>query len=331
MEYILLTCFFLSFLVTIIVTPFWIKRAKKAGLVGKDIHKFDKREVAEVGGVCVILGFLLGVFCYIAIQTFYFHNYSKSLEIMAILTAVLIAAFIGLIDDILGWKIGLRQWQKPFLTLLIAMPILVINLGQSTLAIPFLGRINIGLLYPLLFVPIGIVGAANAFNMIAGYNGLEAGLGIIILSALTVVSYFTNVHIVTIISLIMIFALLAFLIFNKYPSKIFPGDTLTYSVGALIAIMTISGNMERIALIIFIPYFVELILKLRGKLQKQSFSKVNEDGSLELMYDKFYGIEHIAVWLLKKVKKKVYERDVVYSIYLVQIIFVAIALLYWIQ
>lgn len=331
MEYILFICFFLSFLVTLIVTPIWIKSAKKAGLIGRDAHKLEGKEVAEVGGVAVILGFLFGIFAYIAIQTFYFNNYGKSLEIMAILSCILIAAFIGLIDDILGWRIGLRQWQRPILTLLAALPIIVINLGQSTMAIPFFDKINIGILYPLVFVPIGIIGAANGFNMIAGYNGLEAGMGIIILSILSIVTYFTWSHISTILCLIMIFALLAFLIFNKYPSKVFPGNILTYSVGTLIGVTAISGNVERIALILFIPYFLELILKLRGKFQKQSFSKVNEDGSLDLLYNKFYGIEHIAVYLLKKIKKKAYERDVVYSIYLFQFIFVVIALLYWIK
>ncbi|MDP2841599.1 MAG: hypothetical protein Q8O17_04910 [Candidatus Methanoperedens sp.] len=47
------------------------------------------------------------------------------------------------------------------------------------MAFPFLGTLDIGLLYPLLIIPIGMIGASNAFNMLAGYNGLEAGMLIV--------------------------------------------------------------------------------------------------------------------------------------------------------
>ena len=90
--------------------------------------------------------------------------------------------------------------------------------------------------------------------------------------------------------------------YNKYPAKIFPGDVLTYSIGALIAIMAILGNFERIAIFFFIPYIFETFLKLRGKLEKYSFASPKEDGSLELAYDKIYSLNHFAIWFLKKFK-----------------------------
>ena len=77
---------------------------------------------------------------------------------------------------------------------------------------------------------------------------------------------------------------------------------MTYAIGALIACIAILGNVEKIAVFFFIPYILETILKLRGKLKKQSFGKVNEDGSLEVPYKKFYGLEHIAIHILKKLK-----------------------------
>src|SRR3989344_5008233 len=101
MEFILLICFFLSFIITLLVLPIWIKNAIKMNLVGKDVHKLNEKKVAELGGVPVLLGFLFGVFTYVAIQTFYFNNYTKNMELMAIIASILIAAFIGLIDDIL--------------------------------------------------------------------------------------------------------------------------------------------------------------------------------------------------------------------------------------
>lgn len=327
MEYILLSSFAISFLATLIITPYWIIRARKAGLVGIDVHKFDQRKIAEIGGIAVAVGFVFGVLSYIAIKTFYLGSDEVINPILATLSTVLIITLVGLIDDILGWKIGLRQWQKPFLTLVAALPIMVINAGHSTMAFPLIGEINLGFLYPLFIIPLAIVGASNGFNMLAGYNGLEAGMGVIILSALGFIAWQQGIGYVAVVALCMVSALLAFLIFNRYPSKIFPGDTLTYSVGAVIACIAILGNMERAAVILFIPYFIEFFLKLRGLMQKESFAKVNSDNSLEPRYNKIYGLEHFMVFLLQKVKRKVYEMDVVYSLYIVELILAGAVLL----
>ena len=169
-----------------------------------------------------------------------------------------------------------------------------------------------GAIYPLILIPIGIVGAVTTFNILAGYNGLEAGQGILIIGALSVVAFFTGSSWLTLIGICMVVSLAAFLFFNKFPAEVFPGDVLTYSIGALIAIFAILGNFEKIAIFFFIPYIAETFLKLRGKLKKQSFGLPQKDGSLEMPYKKFYGLEHFSIWFLKKIKNKVYEREVVY-------------------
>ena len=127
----------------------------------------------------------------------------------------------------------------------------------------------------------------------------------------------------------MVASLIAFYIFNTFPARVFPGDVLTYSVGALIASIAILGNIEKIAIFFFIPYMIETGLKLRGKLVKESFAKVNKDGSLEMPYKKIYGLEHLAILILKKYKlsKKVYEKDVVYLINGFQILIVILGFL----
>ena len=146
--------------------------------------------------------------------------------------------------------------------------------------------------------------------MIAGYNGLEAGMGIIMLTTLSYLSYKTGTYWIAVLGLCMAAALIAFLIYNFYPAKVFPGDTLTYSVGAMIAIIAIMGDLEKFALILFIPYFRGFILKARGKMQKESFGKVLPDGSLTNRYDKWYGLEHIVISFLRKIKSKAYEWEV---------------------
>ena len=92
--------------------------------------------------------------------------------------------------------------------------------------------------------------------------------------------------------------------------------------------MAIFGNFEKILLIIYIPYLIEVILKSRGKLKKHSFGKVNADGSLSLPYEKIYGMTHFSIWFLGKLKKKVYENDVVYFIFIIEILFIFLATLF---
>ena len=322
---LLLATIFVSFFCTLFVIPFWIRKARQENLVGKDMHKQNKNEVAEGGGVGVMFGFSIGVLLYLAINTFYFQRSEFLISIFAILTTLFIATMLGSIDDLLGWKKGLSKSMRIVMMLFAAIPLMVINAGESIL----LG-IDFGLVFPLFLIPLGIVGAATTFNFLAGYNGLEASQGILILSALSVVTFLTGNSWLSVIALCMVAALTAFYIFNKYPAKIFPGDTLTYPVGALIAVIAILGNIEKIAIFFFIPYILETILKLKGWLRKESFAKLNKDGSLELPYTKMYGLEHLAIKILKKIKpsKKVYETDVVYLINGFQIIIILIG--FWI-
>jgi len=318
MNVILLLPLLISFLVCLFLIPFWIKKAKNIGFVWEDMNKPNHpKNVAGSGGIGVFLAFILGTLTYIAIKTFYFKSEDNLIEIFASLSVVLVIAFIGMLDDILGWKRGgLSKRSRLILLLFASIPLIVINAGESNII-----GIELGLLYPLIIIPLGIIGASATFNFLAGYNGLEASQGIIILFALSITTFLMGEKWLSVITLSMIASLVAFYIFNKYPAKVFPGDILTYSVGALIATTAILGNIEQIALFFFIPYIIETGLKLRGKLEKHSFAKVNEDGSLEVPYDKIYGLEHLAIYILKKIKpsKKVFEKDVVYLINLFQI------------
>jgi UDP-N-acetylglucosamine--dolichyl-phosphate N-acetylglucosaminephosphotransferase len=327
MDIVLLIPLFLSLFVTLFSIPFWIKRAKKVELAGKDMHKNSSELVAEAGGVVVIIGFIVGVLSYIAIKTFYFKSQDNLIEIFALLSAILLIAFVGFVDDITGWKIGLNKRTRIMFLFLASIPLIVINAGESNF-----GGIELGLIYPLVLIPLGIIGASATFNFLAGYNGLETSQAILILSALSLITFTNGEKWLTIIALCMIISLFSFYIFNKYPAKVFPGDVMTYSTGGLIAIVAILGNIEKIVIFFFIPYILETLLKLRGRLKKESFAKVNIDGSLEMPYAKVYGLEHLAIFLLKKLKpsKKVYEKEVVYLINGFQILVIILGLvLFW--
>jgi len=330
MEAILSVSFFISFFLTFFTMPFWIDKAKRAGLIWEDMNKYNHpKNVAGSGGIVVVIAFVVGVLYYVAVRTFVIKDLDGvSLNIFALLNVILILSIVGIIDDLLGWhNKGLSKRTRILLAFIASIPLVVINAGSSSVNFPYFGLVDFGILYPLVLIPLGIAGATTTYNFLAGFNGLETGQGIIILSFLSFVAYVNGSPWLTIIGLVMVAALMGFLYYNKFPAKVFPGDSLTWTVGALIAGMAILGNFEKIAVFVFIPYILETILKLRGGLEKSSFGKPQKDGSLEMQYDKVYGLEHFAIKILKKTKKRVYESDVVWFIHGFQILFVILAII----
>lgn len=317
-----------SIFVILLATPLWIKKARQIGLVWKDMNKLGKEKVAGSGGIVVLLGFVISVFIFVAYRTFYLNDSSHIIEIISMMAVVILTGGIGFIDDLFGWQHGgLSKRSRLIIVVLASIPLMAINAGKHSMSLPFLGVVDFGLFYPLILIPIGIVGATTTFNFLAGMNGLEAGQGAILISALSLIAYLTGNSWLAVIGLCMVVALLAFLVFNFTPAKVFPGDAMTYSIGSLIAIMAILGNFEKIAVFFFIPYILETILKLRGGLGKSSFGKPQKDGSLSLLHDKIYGLTHLSIWLLKKLGIKPTEKKVVYSIWLFQILVIIIGIL----
>lgn len=335
MEPAILISLLLSFVICLFTMPLWIKKTAKIGMLWEDMNKFGKpKNVASSGGIVVVMGFVISMLYYVGVRTFLFNQKNGvSLELFALMSVILIFVLIGIVDDFLGWERGgLSIRLRIILAFIASIPLVVINAGVSSMSLPFIGSINLGIIYPMVLIPLGIAGASITYNFLAGFNGLEAGQGILILSFLSYVAYINNVEWLALTGLIMVSSLAAFYVYNRNPCLVFPGDSLTWSIGALIAGMAIIGNFEKIAAIVFIPYLIEMVLKVRGKLQKQSFGEPSEDGSLDLKYNKIYGLTHFSIWFLKKVKpsKKVYENDVVYMIHGIQIIFILIAWVFFV-
>jgi UDP-N-acetylglucosamine--dolichyl-phosphate N-acetylglucosaminephosphotransferase len=317
-----------SFFLTIFFLPKWIKKCNQMRLLWEDMNKYKHpKNVASSGGVVVVLSFTLGVLIYIAFRTIFRQEIIINLQVFALLSSILILSFLGFVDDMIGWyNKGLSKRFRILIFIFASIPLIVINVGDKIMHIPFFGAVNFGLFFPLFIIPLAVAGCASIYNFLAGFNGLEAGQGILILGFFSFVSYYTGNLWLSFIGMIMVATLIGFYLFNKFPAKVFPGDSLTYSVGGLIAIMAILGNFERIALFVFIPYFIEMVLKIKGKLQKHSFGIPEKDNSLKLPYNRIYGLTHLSILILSRIKSKVYEKDVTYLIFAIQIIFIILSI-----
>jgi len=295
-----------------------------------DMNKYKKPLVPKIGGIAVAISIVVVVFVYLFFKTFILHSTLHDTEILTMVITLLLACFIGFIDDIFGWeRSSISGYKKILMTIPIAVPLMVINAGHSSLSIPFIGSVNLRLIYPLIVIPLAIVGTTNGFNLLAGYNGLESGLGGIIFIFLGLFSLITGQRWLALIAGIIVFVLFTFYLLNKVPAKIFPGNTLTYVIGALIGCFTILGNMEKSALILFLPFIAEGILKATSKFKAWNFGIPNKDNSLELPYKNIYSLTHLSILILKKIKPshKVYEKDVVLFLFIIESILGVLALL----
>ncbi len=282
----------LSFALTYLITPIVIKFAVASGITGRDVNKPNAPEIAEMGGIAILFGFMGAMLLAIAFHTFFQVDFNV-MAVMAGLLTILMMGVLGVIDDIFD----IPQIFKAFLPLFAAIPLIAIRAGNQVMLIPFLGAVNFGILYLLILVPIGIAVTSNLTNMLAGFNGLEAGLGAIMFAALLVIAITTGNPEIGIFSASMLGALLAFLMFNRYPARIFPGDAGTFLIGAALATTVIVGNLEFAGAILAIPYVVDFFIKLINRFPSKQWWGACIDGKLHPVDGKVRGL---CQWIMKQ-------------------------------
>ena len=292
----------IAFLVTFLAMPSLIRRLKNADIVGKDIHKLTKPEVAEMGGIGILFGFAIAIM----VGVYLCPEWKSQLTITLIV--ILLTGIIGIVDDL----IMLSSKEKLILLWIAGLPIMWVTPP------------NVSVIY-MLSIPIAVSVASNLTNMLAGLNGIETGLGIIALTSLTFSCIIMNKFDVAIISFSMLGALIAFLFFNKYPANVFPGDVGTLIIGACIAIIAFIGRVKIIAFIVLLPNIIDGLLKFysAGVMERQNFkpTQVDEEGKLIAPSG---GFNSLIRSILKKPMK---EKDVVHIIWIIGIVFGIIGIL----
>ncbi len=276
--YEFLIVFIVSFTTTFISTPWIIPKLKRVGLVGRDMNKPGRPEIPEMGGFGIVAGSCAGILVAITLSTF-FNSFGHEFQykyILAALSTILIISLIGIFDDLFM----IHQAVKAVLPLFAALPLVAVKAGTTTMTLPFIGTVNFGIFYILVLIPIGIAGASNATNMLAGFNGLEAGMGLMACSSLAFIALITGKVEALVLLLSMCGALLAFLYYNWYPAKVLIGDIGTLSIGALIASSVIIGNFESSGVIVIIPYALDFFIKLKNHFPSKNWWGEYSNGKL---------------------------------------------------
>jgi UDP-N-acetylglucosamine--dolichyl-phosphate N-acetylglucosaminephosphotransferase len=237
--------FAVSFIVTFVTTPIIGKVMQEHGITGKDVHKSTGRQLPEMCGLAMLIGLTSGmVVCLIAFP-------DSGRETVAFIGAVLIAGTIGFIDDLRP----LSARIKPLLTAVACVPILLLGTYDPYPIIPFVGPVRLTIIYPLL-IPVALAVTSNAVNMMDVMNGAMAGTVSVISVAVAAILLFSGREGTAGLAIGLLGVALAFYWFNRYPAKVFDGDTGSLAVGAALGSLAILGRIEVVMVVALIPYIM---------------------------------------------------------------------------
>jgi UDP-N-acetylglucosamine--dolichyl-phosphate N-acetylglucosaminephosphotransferase len=325
----------ISFFITVISTRFIMGYLFSSGIIIEDKNKEKPVRVPGSGGIAVAFGIIVGILVYSFGGSFeFFVPVLSTSDLLAVALSILLIALVGFIDDInikatkvmttdlMDHKEGLTQWQKPLLSVVGALPLMAINAGVSVVMIPLIGAVDFGIMYPLIIIPLAVIFVSNAFNLLGGFDGLQPGTAIIASAGFLIYSIFLGNYIGAFLSAILFASLVAFLPFNMYTTKIMPGDSFTYAIGATFVAIMVMGEAEAVGVIIFMPWIIEFFLHLRKRFKTSDLGIRQKDGTFKAPYGKkIYSLTHLVMNL-----GRLTETQITLSICAIEAVFVAIAL-----
>lgn len=232
----------------------------------------QKAGTPTTGGVFIIIPIILASLAALTMN--------QTLTPAALITLMTLFFFMlaGLSDDIgkikhKANKAGLTPRNKLFLQIAISiLPAVYMTIsGQTYLNI---GQYSLDLhyIYPF-FVILFMTGVSNAVNLTDGLDGLASSNIAIAMAACAIICAITGHTDLAIISAATVGSAIAFLHYNRYPAKVFMGDTGSLALGGLLGTVAVMGKFELWILFIGIVFCIETLsviiqvtsFKLTGK------------------------------------------------------------------
>ena len=281
----------LTFILTLLLTPLYLKAAKRFKL-GKQIRQnamsgekasiFNEMHAKKTGtptmggvimwvSVLAIILFsrflsLIGVMEHSLLQ--------RGLVYLPLFTLVAIG-LLGAVDDWfnikgIGGQKGIKARPKMMFLLLFAIVgawWFYYKLGFSHIHIPRVGDFEIGLWYIPLFILV-IVSTANAVNITDGLDGLAGGLLILAFAAFGVIAFVKGQLMLAIFCGLMIGSLMAFLWNNVPPALYYMGDTGSLAFGATLGVIAMMTDSMIVLIIVGAMFVIEtlsVIIQLASK------------------------------------------------------------------
>jgi UDP-GlcNAc:undecaprenyl-phosphate/decaprenyl-phosphate GlcNAc-1-phosphate transferase len=227
----------IAFVITFAAIPIIIQVSNAKKLFDHpDERKVHMSPIPSLGGLGIFAGFILA--CLFSISLY------NAPDFQYFFAATLVIFFLGLKDDIL-----VLSPIKKFIGQMLAAFLIVYKGGLVIHSMHgFLGVNELPEFFSLAFTYLTLIVIINSFNLIDGVDGLAGSLGL--MTSLVFGIYFKSVGDVEYATLAFCLggSIMAFLIFNHSPAKIFMGDTGSLLIGMVNAIMVIhfiniAGNL----------------------------------------------------------------------------------------
>lgn len=223
---------------------------------GPQTH-LSKAGTPTMGGIIIITAVMAATFIVAG----------KNVEALTAAAVMMAFGGIGFWDDyikvVLKRSLGLRAREKIGLQLLIGLIfglLLVYYFQRGTqLIFPVTGDIfDLGILY-VPFIILVLMATSNAVNLTDGLDGLAAGVTMIVSIALAIVSVITGHYGLLAFSIAAAGACGGFLVFNRFPAKVFMGDTGSMALGGAVAAVAALTKTELFLVIIGGVYVIEAL------------------------------------------------------------------------
>ncbi|TMC82936.1 MAG: phospho-N-acetylmuramoyl-pentapeptide-transferase [Chloroflexi bacterium] len=173
------------------------------------------------------------------------------------MAGLIAGGLIGLADDRSKFRVGTRgipaRLKFP-IQVLLAVPVAWIAIVSSgpQLFLP----LTPWLTFPLAVI--AIVATANSVNITDGMDGLAGGLSVITIAAVSLFLPGAQAG-EKAIAIVLCGALVAFLVFNRYPARIFMGDTGSLAIGFALAAMAIQQGMLLLLPVVALVFVLETL------------------------------------------------------------------------
>ena len=253
----------LALILTVVLMPIFIpllKRMKFGQSIreeGPESH-MKKTGTPTMGGLVFLISIIITV-----LLVAWFADLLNA-KVLILLLVLFGYGLIGFLDDfikvVLKRNLGLTSLQKLIAQIIIAViSFLVLNSidFETGLTIPFTDiALELSWLY-VFFIVFWLVGFSNAVNLTDGLDGLVAGTASIAFAAFGVLAIYQDEIGIAIFTFSVTGGLLGFLIFNKYPAKVFMGDTGSLALGGALAMVSILLKQELLLLLIGLVFVIE--------------------------------------------------------------------------
>ncbi len=226
---------------------------------GPKAHQ-KKKGTPTMGGLVIIITIILS---YIIVINLSKDNH-QFYEVLLLILSLFMFGIIGFIDDYLiivkKNNNGISPNMKLFLQILFsAITFLIyLKISNKTSINLFNLEIKLGFLYGI-FILLLITYSSNAVNLTDGLDGLAGGLLIIAFLSFGLLARQKGNETIYLYCLVTSGALISFLVFNFYPSKIMMGDTGSLSLGASLAVVSVLLDVEVLLFVIGMVFLVETL------------------------------------------------------------------------